>query len=104
MMLLTSFVMQHYGNNGLKVLSFAVGFTDIDPFVLSVLTGKYSVAETEFASAIMIAAGSNNLLKAAYALWFGGWKGGARSAFWIALLGVATITWAFWGPSILRML
>jgi hypothetical protein len=46
----------------------------------------------------MIAAGSNNLLKAAYALWFGGWKGGSRSAFWVALLGLATIAWAFWGP------
>jgi len=105
MMIITQFVTAHYGNNGLKVLSFAVGFTDIDPFILSLLTGKYTVAHAELVSAIMIAAGSNNLLKAAYALWFGGWKGGVRSAFWIALLGVATIVWAFWGPSdLLKML
>jgi uncharacterized membrane protein (DUF4010 family) len=96
MMVLTSFVMQHYGSNGLKVLSFAVGFTDIDPFVLSVLTGKYSVAGTEFSSAIMIAAGSNNLLKAVYAVWFGGWKGGIHSAVWIASLGLVTIVWALY--------
>jgi len=42
----------------------------------------------------MIAAGSNNLLKAVYALWFGGWKGGIHSTLWVGLLGVATIVWA----------
>jgi len=98
MMVITHFVTTHYGQSGLEILSFAVGFTDIDPFILSLLTGKYSVTSTQVISAIMIAAGSNNLLKAAYALWFGGWKGGSRSAFWVALLGVATIAWAFWGP------
>jgi hypothetical protein len=42
-------------------------------------------------SAIIIAAGSNNLLKAAYALWFGGAKVTWRSALWISVLGVVTI-------------
>ncbi|AKF24979.1 beta-carotene 15,15'-monooxygenase [Sulfurovum lithotrophicum] len=94
MMVVTHFVIGHYGNGGLQVLSFVVGFTDIDPFIFSLLTGKYSVAQTELVTAIMIAAGSNNLLKAVYALWFGGLKGGSRSAVWVALLGVATIVWA----------
>ncbi len=98
MMMITHFVTTHYGKSGLEILSFAVGFTDIDPFILSLLTGKYAVSHAELVSAIMIAAGSNNLLKAAYALWFGGWKGGSRSAFWVALLGIVTIAWAFWGP------
>jgi len=91
MMLVTSFVMQHYGNSGLKLLSFSVGFTDIDPFVLSLLTGKYSVENVQLISAIMISAGSNNILKAIYALWFGGLKGGLQAAVWIALLGLVTI-------------
>jgi len=98
MMVVTHFVTVHYGKSGLEILSFAVGFTDIDPFILSLLTGKYTVTHMQIISAIMIAAGSNNLLKAVYALWFGGWKGGSRSAFWIALLGILTIGWAFWGP------
>jgi uncharacterized membrane protein (DUF4010 family) len=98
MMMITQFVTAHYGKSGLELLSFAVGFTDIDPFILSLLTGKYTVAHDQLVSAIMIAAGSNNLLKATYALWFGGWKGGSRSALWIALLGIGTIAWAFWGP------
>jgi len=97
MMLVTHFVISHYGNGGLKILSFVVGFTDIDPFILSLLTGRYMVGDTELVTAIMIAAGSNNLLKAAYALWFGGWKGGMHSALWIALLGIATIVGALYG-------
>ncbi|WP_295421234.1 DUF4010 domain-containing protein [Sulfurovum sp.] len=94
MMLATHLVIGEYGNSGLRILSFVVGFTDIDPFILSLLTGKYAVSQSELVTAFMIAAGSNNLLKALYALWFGGWKGGIRSAIWIAVLGIATIAWA----------
>ena len=96
MMIVTHFVIGHYGNGGLQILSFVVGFTDIDPFILSLLTGKYSVTQTELVTAIMVAAGSNNLLKALYAVWFGGGKGGIHSAVWIALLGAATIVWALY--------
>ena len=96
MMLLTNFVMDHYGSNGLQLLSFFVGFTDIDPFVLSLLTGKYTVENSHLVSAVMIAAGSNNILKSIYALWFGGFKGGSNAALWVALLGVVTIGLGFW--------
>ncbi len=96
MMMLTNFVMHHYGNTGLKLLSFSVGFTDIDPFVLSLLTGKYSVASTQLVSAIMIAAGSNNILKSVYAIWFGGLKGGLQAAIWVGILGMITIGLGFW--------
>jgi uncharacterized membrane protein (DUF4010 family) len=94
MMMLTQYVTHHYGNSGLQILSFLIGFTDIDPFVLSLLTGKYAVTSTEILAAIMIAAGSNNLLKAGYALWFGGWRQTWRSALTITLLGLLTIGWA----------
>ena len=96
MMMLTQYVVKEYGTGGLEILSFIVGFTDIDPFILSLLTGKYSVTVVEIVAAIMIAAGSNNLLKAIYAIWFGGIRRTWRSAVTIALLGVATIGWAFW--------
>ena len=93
MMLLTEYVIQFYGSGGLKALSFLVGFTDIDPFVLSILTGKYTVNTNEILSAIIIASGSNNLLKAIYALYFGGRKIAWRSAIWITVLGILTITY-----------
>ena len=93
MMIITNFVTKHYGKSGLEVLSFIVGFTDIDPFILSILTGKFVVTNTLLIAAIMIAAGSNNILKAIYALWFGGVKNTYISAFWIFLLGIITISW-----------
>ncbi len=96
MMSLTTYITTHYGLHGLQILSFVTGLTDIDPFILSLLTGKYNITQTEIVSAILIAAGSNNLLKGIYALWFGGIKKSFKSALVIMLLGIGTILWAFW--------
>ncbi len=94
MMVLTQYITNQYGSLGLKIFSFVAGFTDIDPFVLSLVTGKFSVSSKEIVDAVMVAAGSNNLLKAAYALWFGGWRNTYKSSLWVALLGIFTIAWA----------
>lgn len=100
MIMVTHFVTEYYGGSGLKLLSFVVGLTDIDPFVLSLLTGKYTVAHQEIYAAVMIAAGSNNILKAFYAFWFGGWTK-SRSAFiWLNFLGVGTIVIGIFLPMI----
>jgi uncharacterized membrane protein (DUF4010 family) len=65
---ITDFVTNHFGANGLHLLSFVVGFSDIDPFIFSLLDGKFQVSEAAIVSAVLIASGSNNLLKAGYAL------------------------------------
>lgn len=65
---ITHFVVTDYGVNGLHVLSFMVGFTDIDPFILSLLDGKFHVSDNALEIAILIASGSNNLLKAGYTI------------------------------------
>jgi uncharacterized membrane protein (DUF4010 family) len=95
MMALTKYITSEFGSIGLQIFSFVAGFTDIDPFILSLLTGKYAITSHEIFNAILIAAGSNNLLKAVYALWFGGWKNTHKAAFWISVLGIATIAWSF---------
>ncbi len=95
MILLTTYITSHYGETGLRILSFITGLTDIDPFILSLLTEKYSVSQQEIVSSIMIAAGSNNILKAIYATWFGGWKQSYRASVIVLLLGIGTISWAF---------
>lgn len=92
MIVITDFITKNYGISGLQILSFLVGFTDVDPFILSILTGKYGIGDVEVYSAIMIAAGSNNLLKAIYTLWFGGRKNSYKSAIWISALGIVTIS------------
>lgn len=93
-MLVTNYVIDNYGSSGLQFLSVIVGFTDIDPFILSLLTGKYTIEASQIASAIIIASGSNNILKSIYALWFGRDK--TFSSFvWLMILGIFTILVGF---------
>ncbi|PRM89787.1 beta-carotene 15,15'-monooxygenase [Aliarcobacter cryaerophilus] len=89
-MFITNFVVNNYGTTGLNILSFVIGMTDIDPFILALLTGKYNIDAAAVASAMLIATGSNNILKAVYAVWFGK-KKAISSAFWLIFLGIATI-------------
>jgi len=91
MAVVTEFVMNNYGDTGVRYFSALVGFTDIDPFVLSILNGHFNVQTSVVAGAILIAAGSNNLLKATYALVWSEPKAGRYSAFWLAVLGVVSI-------------
>ena len=92
MMILTKFVITHYGNEGLKILSFLIGFTDIDPFVLSLLTGKFQINTELISSAIIIAAGSNNILKAIYAVIFSK-QNTKKAGFLLFILGIFTIAY-----------
>jgi uncharacterized membrane protein (DUF4010 family) len=71
---ITQFVTINFGNMGLQVLSAIVGFTDIDPFILSLVQGKYSVSNEALVQAILVAVASNNILKAIYAGFFSKWK------------------------------
>jgi len=89
----TQFVTLHFGNLGLQVLSAIVGFTDIDPFVLSLIQGKYSVVESDLIQAILVAVASNNILKAIYTGMFSKWQ--MKKAFWnLLFLAALTLVWA----------
>ena len=93
-MMITNFVVDNFGTTGLNVLSLIIGATDSDPFVLSLLTGKYNIDSLSIASAVIIAAGSNNILKAVYSIWFG--KDNAKIAsLTLAILGILTILVGF---------
>lgn len=59
----TRYTVQYYGSEGLGILSFIVGFTDIDPFLLNLFQGKYPLAMDFIARASMHAIISNNILK-----------------------------------------
>ncbi len=65
----TYFAVQKYGEIGLSVLSFIVGFTHIDPFLINLFQGKYEIAQRFIAFATFQAIISNNILKSVYA-WF----------------------------------
>jgi uncharacterized membrane protein (DUF4010 family) len=68
---ITSWVLKEYGNNGVYVLSFIVGVTDIDPFILNLLQSNWHLADIILAVAILNATTSNNLLKLSYAIVLG---------------------------------
>jgi uncharacterized membrane protein (DUF4010 family) len=68
----SKWVQAHAGAYGVLALAAIVGVTDIDPFVLSLAQGgAMNIGLAVSAIAIVVAASSNNLLKAAYTLAFG---------------------------------
>lgn len=94
---LAHFVVRGYGAGGLQVLSFGVGFTDIDPFILALLAGKFHVGEAAIEAAILISSGSNNLLKAGYALGLARNRAVVPAALWLVLTFLLSLAYVFWG-------
>jgi uncharacterized membrane protein (DUF4010 family) len=89
----SSWVSMHFGREGVYALSFITGLTDIDPFVLSLAQGGALVLTLRgLAAAVLLAASSNNMLKAVYALAFGGLGRCRRPA--LVLLGLALVGFA----------
>lgn len=87
---LTQIITTHFGILGLHILSFVVGFSDIAPFVLSLLAGKFVVSLSVLSSAILIASASNNLLKASYAMIFSRSRKMLPAAMWLMALAGAS--------------
>jgi len=78
------------GISGIDALAAGVGISDIDPFVLNLAQGGVTgVENAALAAAILIAASSNNVLKAAYAAGFAGSKATAPSAATLVALAIA---------------
>jgi uncharacterized membrane protein (DUF4010 family) len=81
-----------FGISGIYGLAAIVGVTDIDPFVLNLAQGGVAnVPGVELAAAILIAASSNNVLKALYAASFAGGKATAGSAAALVLLAIGGV-------------
>ena len=79
----------HFGEQGLFVIGALAGVTDVDPFVLNLAQGAGSLDVHAAAAAILVAASSNNILKATYTLALSGPKAGTRPA--LALFSLATL-------------
>jgi uncharacterized membrane protein (DUF4010 family) len=71
--IVSAWVKGAFGANGILALSALVGLTDIDPFVLNIAQGGIAgMPVASLCAAVLIAASSNNVAKAAYAVGFGG--------------------------------
>ena len=88
----TQWARSHFGTAGLELLAAVVGFTDIDPFVLSIAQGGTGALPVPTAAlAILIAVASNNVLKAGFAIAFAGWRASISAAAVLVGLGLAGI-------------
>ncbi|MFO1419031.1 MAG: DUF4010 domain-containing protein [Methylotetracoccus sp.] len=88
---ITHWVLGRYTHAGLPILSFVVGFTDIDPFVLSIVHGSFAAPAEALSRAIIMATASNNLLKAVYALIWGAGRTRTLAAGGLFALGIASL-------------
>jgi uncharacterized membrane protein (DUF4010 family) len=66
--IVTYYTITYFGVNGLNVLSFIVGMTDIDPFLINLFQGGFNVSIDVIAIATLQAIISNNILKTIYAV------------------------------------
>src|ERR1700687_4808170 len=90
--LLSTWVKTEFGLAGIYSLAAVIGITDIDPFVLNLAQGGTSgIPGDAIASAILIAASSNNLLKAVYAASFAGGRATIPSAVALVVLALGGI-------------
>ncbi len=96
MTIITQYFTTHFGKEGLGVLSFVVGFSDVDPFVLSVINGDYNISNQLISAAVLIAAGSNDLLKASISLIFSDKKTGIISFLSLIFIALSTIAYGIY--------
>ena len=70
--ILTNLVVNNYGNMGVNILSFIVGVTDIDPYILNLFHRAGANMQVNLiVNATIIATASNNLIKMIYTLVIG---------------------------------
>ena len=93
----SSWVLKVFGSVGVFWLAGIVGVADIDPFVLSIAQGGAAgMGIGAAALAILIAASSNNLLKAIYAVAFAGWRRSSTIVGSLLVLSFAGFAAAVW--------
>lgn len=84
---LNYYILKYFGNIGMNVLSFFVGISDIDPFLLNIFQGKYDVSVNVLAQLSIQAIISNNIAKFFYALFFSD-----KSAYKFLFIGFIILT------------
>jgi uncharacterized membrane protein (DUF4010 family) len=93
----SAWVIDAFGDVGVYWLASIVGVSDIDPFVLSIAQGAASAMTPHTAAtAILIAASSNNVLKAIYSVAFGGWRNSAPVVAALIVLSSAGVAASVW--------
>jgi uncharacterized membrane protein (DUF4010 family) len=97
MLVVTAWAVAHLGEKGLFGLAAIMGVTDVDPFILSLTQSAGAVTSMGPAvAAILIAAASNNAVKAFYSFAFADRKTGLQSLCLLlafSLIGLVPLIW-----------
>ena len=89
-LIVTQLAISYLGNSGVYALAAIMGVTDVDPFIMGMTQAAgASTAVQVAASAILIAAASNNVVKGIYAWSFARGQTGRQSLFLLIGLAVA---------------
>ncbi len=96
-LVVTQFVLLHFGRGGVYTLAAIMGLTDVDPFILGLTqSAGRATPQPLAATGILIAAASNNLVKGIYAYVFADRQTGRQSAslLWgLAACGLFPLLW-----------
>jgi uncharacterized membrane protein (DUF4010 family) len=83
-------VESHFGSTGIYTFAAVLGVADVDPFVLNLAQGGTGgLSSNAVTAAILIAASSNNLLKAVYTVAFAGRRAAGPCVVSLGALAVA---------------
>jgi uncharacterized membrane protein (DUF4010 family) len=89
----TKYVLDAFQDGGLRAMSFVVGFSDITPFVVSLLQGDFGLGDRQIVQAVIIASASNNVLKMAYTYLLGTRRTAHLAA--VGLLGLVALSFVY---------
>ncbi len=97
MLIATQLAVTYLGKAGVNTLAAIMGVTDVDPFIMGMTQAAGAVTPLKVAAtAVLIAAASNNLLKGIYAYSLADRKTGRQSLCFLAALaalGLAPLIW-----------
>lgn len=91
----SEYVIGRYHSAGLETMAFLIGFTEIDPFVLSVLSGNLHISLHAAVDAVLLATASNNLMKAVFAAALARNRSVLVACLWLPALAVLSFCYVW---------
>ncbi|MDE3186345.1 MAG: MgtC/SapB family protein [Acidobacteriota bacterium] len=97
MLVATQLAVTYLGRGGLNTLAAIMGVSDVDPFIMGLTKAAGTLTPLKIAaSAILIAAASNNAVKGIYAYSLAEHKTGLQSLLFLAALAAVSLVPLFW--------
>lgn len=93
---LTHYLLDAFPTHGLQDMALLSGLTDIDPFVMAVVNGELEKPKSLLAAAVLLAAGSNGILKGIYVAVLGSPTTARIASRFLWTAAAITLALAFW--------